>query len=81
MIRLTLLTRHGCHLCDAMRAVVEQVARTHPLTLDEIDIATDRGLERRFGTAIPVLMHGERIVARSRTTRRELLAMLRETGK
>ena len=81
MTRLTLLTRHGCHLCDDMKAVVEQVGRTHPLALDEIDIATDRGLERRFGTAIPVLMHGECVVARYRTTQRELREMLRETGK
>ena len=80
MIRLILLTRHGCHLCDEMKAIVEQVGRTHSVVLDEIDITTDRVLERRFGTAIPVLMHGDRVIARSRTTQRELLELLRKNG-
>ena len=64
-----------------MKAIVEQVGRTHSVVLDEIDITTDRVLEERFGTAIPVLMHGDRIIARSRTTQRELLELLRKNAQ
>lgn len=79
MVRLTLYTRPGCHLCDAMKGVVGEVARTGPerLTLREVDISGDVGLERRFGAEIPVLACGERVVARVRTTRTALLAALR----
>ena len=77
MIRLTLYTRPGCHLCDTMKNVVGEVAREEPVTLREVDVTGDAGLERRFGTEIPVLAHGERVVARVRTTRAALLESLR----
>ena len=77
MIRLTLYTRPGCHLCDTMKNVVDEVAREEPVTLREVDVTGDAGLERRFGTEIPVLAHGERVVARVRTTRAALLESLR----
>ena len=79
MIRLTLYTRPGCHLCDAMKGVVAEIAREgdEQVALREVDISGDVGLERRFGAEIPVLACGERVVARVRTTRAALLASLR----
>ena len=81
MIRLTLYTRPGCHLCDTMKNVVDEVAREEPVTLREVDVTGDAGLERRFGTEVPVLTHGERIVARVRTTRAALLDSLRSVRR
>ena len=81
MIRLTLYTRPGCHLCDTMKNVVGEVAREEPVTLREVDVTSDPGLERRFGTEIPVLAHGERVVARVRTTRAALLESLRSVRR
>ncbi|MCY3845396.1 MAG: glutaredoxin family protein [Acidobacteria bacterium] len=78
-VRLTLLTRAGCHLCDDMKAVAAAAGRTRPLLLDEVDIAADRGLERRFATEIPVLMRGDTVLARGRTTLAALLERLRRT--
>ena len=79
MIRLTLYTRPGCHLCGAMKRVVDEIAReeSEPVTLREVDISGDVDLERRFGTEIPVLACGERVLARVRTTRATLLKSLR----
>ena len=74
MIRLTLLTRDGCRLCDEMKAVVGQVQRFHRLTLTEVDISAQPDLDRRWGTEIPVLLDGGRVIARHRTTVRELAA-------
>ena len=78
MIRLTLYTRPGCHLCDAMKRVVDEIAReqSEPVTLREVDISGDVDLECRFGTEIPVLICGERVLARVRTTRAKLLESL-----
>lgn len=77
MIRLTLYTRPGCHLCDAMKDVVEEAAREEPVTLREVDVSGNVDLERRFGREVPVLARGERVLARVRTTRAALLESLR----
>lgn len=81
MIRLTLYTRPGCHLCDTMKGVVDEISRHEPVTLCEVDISGDTGLERRFGTEIPVLAYGERVLARARTTRAALLESLRTADR
>ena len=78
MIKLTLYTRPGCHLCDTLKAIVVDVARQERITLREIDISGDAGLEHRFGAEIPVLMCGEQLVARVRTNRAALLESLRQ---
>ena len=80
MYRLMLYTRPGCHLCDAMKRIVDDIARDAPVSLREIDITGNAELERRLGIEIPVLAHGERIVARVRTTRTALLDSLRNEG-
>lgn len=77
MIRLTLYTRPGCHLCDAMKDVVEEAAREEPVTLREVDVSGNVDLERRFGREVPVLARGDRVLARVRTTRAALLESLR----
>ena len=77
MIRLTLYTRPGCHLCDAMKDVVEEAAREEPVTLREVDVSGDVDLERRFGREVPVLARGDRVLARVRTTRAALHESLR----
>ena len=77
MFRLTLYTRPGCYLCDAMKRIVDDIARDAPVSLREIDITGNGELERRFGVEIPVLAHGEHVLARVRTTRARLLDALR----
>ena len=76
MIELTLLTRTGCHLCDTMKTVVEQVRLQYPLVLNEIDISTRPDLEREFGNDIPVLLCGDRILARHRISASQLVSAL-----
>lgn len=73
---LTILTRPGCHLCDVMKDVVAEVRTRRPVDLVEVDIASRPDLERRFGAEIPVLLYGERVLARTRTSADRLLAQL-----
>lgn len=77
MLRLTLYTRPGCHLCDAMKSMVDAIARNEPVTLREVDITGNGDLERHFGVEIPVLVHDGQVIARVRTTRAALLESLR----
>ncbi len=76
MIRVSIYSRPGCHLCEEMKAVVHRVAETMPLVLDEIDISDDAQLERLYGTEIPVLMIGGRKVAKYRIGEGELRRIL-----
>ena len=77
MIVLTLYSRPGCHLCEEMKAVIEDVARSVPLRLEEVDISTDASLEQLYGLEIPVLMVEGRKAAKYRVTEDELRRMLR----
>ena len=77
MIALSLYSRPGCHLCDEMKAVIARVARTVPLTLQEIDISGDPGLEERYGLEIPVLEIEGRKAAKYRITEDELTRLLK----
>ncbi|QYJ03771.1 glutaredoxin family protein [Nocardioides panacisoli] len=52
--RITLYTRPGCHLCDDARRVIEDVCAEVGAAYDEVSIADDPDLERRFGHEIPV---------------------------
>ena len=73
---LTLLTRAGCHLCDVMKTVVDRVAATHPLTLRVVDIDTDAALRQKYDTEIPVLLWGDRVLARYRVSASQLVERL-----
>jgi glutaredoxin len=80
MVRLTLYSRPGCHLCEDMKAVVESVvekaARTVPLQLEEIDISGQAELERRYGLEVPVLLVDGKKAAKYRVTVEELLRIV-----
>ena len=62
-IRLTLIGKPGCHLCDDAREVVtcvrEELAATPgapATTLDELSILDDEALRERYAEEIPVLL-------------------------
>ena len=76
MIPLTIYSRPGCHLCDEMKATVARVARTIPLSLEDIDISTDPTLEAQYGVEIPVLLVDGKKAAKYRVTEDELLRIL-----
>ena len=78
MIALTIYSRPGCHLCEEMKAVVERVAgrAQASITIDEIDISTDAGLEQLYGLEIPVLVVDGKKAAKYRVTEAELTRLL-----
>jgi thiol-disulfide isomerase/thioredoxin len=76
VIALTIFSKPGCHLCDEMKAVVNRVAQSIPLRLEEIDISTSRELEERYGLEIPVLMVEGKKAAKYRIGEEELRRVL-----
>ena len=78
VIRLTIYSRPGCHLCDEMKAVVARVERrsARPIAIEEINISTDPDLEARYGVEIPVLFVDGKKAAKYRISEPELTRLL-----
>ncbi|MBM4192033.1 MAG: glutaredoxin family protein [Gammaproteobacteria bacterium] len=56
-VRLTLLTREGCGLCEEFADDLARLATTLTLpTVETLNIDSDPELLRRFGHKIPVLL-------------------------
>ena len=83
MTLLTLYSRPGCHLCDAMKTLVQRVARSSaaPIRIEEIDISTDPDLEARYGVEIPVLLIDGRRAAKYRVTEEALSRLLQHGSR
>ena len=77
---LTLLGQPDCHLCHQMRDVVEQVIAASGGSVVDKDVRADPELRRRYRNDIPVLLLGEREVARHRISAEELRRRLAEMG-
>jgi glutaredoxin len=55
-VRLTLLTRPGCHLCDVAKEAMDRVAARTGEAWTEVDISGDPALEDEYGLQIPVVL-------------------------
>jgi hypothetical protein len=73
-----LLTRAGCHLCDEMALLLDEVLPEHAqsYTLQDID-AAEPALRERFGDVVPVLLRDGQPVAKVRLDRRTLERIVR----
>jgi len=76
LTQLTLYSRPGCHLCDDMKATIDRVARTMPLTVEVVDISSDAALEAAYGLEIPVLLVNGRKAAKYRIGEDDLRRLL-----
>ena len=55
-MRVTLISKPGCHLCEDARAVIEAVTAEFGVQWEELDITTDDELYRRWWEQIPVTL-------------------------
>ena len=78
--RLVLYSRRYCHLCQDMLAAIEPLRVEFGFGLEVVDVDADPELERRFNEAVPVLMHGQRELARWRLDPAALRAYLADIG-
>lgn len=54
--------KQGCHLCDKVRADLEEMREVVEFSLREIDITTDPALHARYRYDVPVvLVNGEEL--------------------
>ena len=76
VIALTLYSRPGCHLCDDMKAVIDRVARSIPISVEIVDISGNPPLESQYGIEIPVLLVDGKKAAKYRVSEEELRRIL-----
>ena len=60
MIELTLYTRPGCHLCEAMAAALAVGPWAGQVRVTEVEVGWSGPLAERHGSHLPVLTLGER---------------------
>lgn len=77
---LTLYSKPGCHLCEDMRSLLEELQEEYGYTIREIDITLNAELFARFRYEIPVLWRDGVEVARGRISDRELVLALTATS-
>jgi len=77
-IELVLYSKPDCHLCDAMKEVIEEVSTQIPLTLSIVDITGVPDLEEKFGLDIPLLFHGENRIGKYRIHKKVLFRKLQK---
>ena len=74
--RATLYAKPGCHLCDDVRAILDDIKDSHPLEIEEIDITGDETLFERYRYEIPVLLVDGKEVGRGRISEQDVLRAL-----
>ena len=55
-VRLTLLTRAGCHLCETAAETLVRIGAEAGLVPETVDVDTDPGLQAEFGDRVPVVL-------------------------
>ena len=75
-MKLTLLVRDYCHLCDDMRADLQPLVAAARATLELIDVDDDPVLEARWGDKVPVLLAGDQELCHHRLDRAALARWL-----
>ncbi len=71
-MKLELLTRPGCHLCEEMAAVLDAVLPGEGLAYATVDVDSRPELRARFGDVVPVLLRDGRPVAKVKLDERRL---------
>lgn len=55
-LKVTIYSRHGCHLCDVMKDQVVQIQNDLEFNIEIIYIDKNIELEEKYGEQVPVIM-------------------------
>lgn len=75
--RYELVTRAGCHLCDKMAVLLDEVLPSLGLSYSLRDVDAEPALRERFTDVVPVLLRDGAPVAKIRVDRRTLDRIVR----
>jgi glutaredoxin len=77
---LTLLSKPGCHLCEDLRALLDDLQPDYGYTIEEVDITTDEDLFMQYRYEIPVLLLEGMELSRGPIDQQHLTAKLRRSA-
>jgi glutaredoxin len=77
VMKVTLYTRRGCHLCDEAKQVIDSVRRHSPFDYEEFDIDSDPKLRQLYNEEVPVIAIDGRKAFKYRLTGRALMEKLK----
>jgi len=61
MVKVEIISRHGCHLCEIAESVVKEVKSEIDFELAISYVDEDKSLNEKYGEEVPVtLINGER---------------------
>lgn len=75
-VRVTLYSKPGCHLCEDVRAVLDDLKDSHHFEIEEIDITRDQVLFERYCYEIPILLYDGEEVGRGRISEQDVRTAL-----
>ncbi len=55
-MRITLITRSGCHLCEVAEQALDRVAAVTGERWTAVDVDSDTELQRDYGDRVPVVL-------------------------
>jgi predicted thioredoxin/glutaredoxin len=76
-VRLVLVTREGCHLCDEALSLLHDLG-LHP---ELADVDADDDLHRLYDFRVPVVLFDGAVVAEGKITSGSLEAALNRSGR
>ena len=76
-VRVVLVTREGCHLCDEALALLRDLGLQPELA----DVDADDELHRLYDFRVPVVLVDGSVVAEGRITREPLETALNRSGR
>ncbi len=80
-IKVRILSKPDCHLCDTAKERIRRVQHLVPFDLEEIDISVDSDLYNRYKERIPVVeIDGEEVFV-YRVSEKILLKRIKERQK
>ncbi len=78
-MRVTLLTREGCHLCEQVEAVVADVCTKGGYGWRAVDVDSDPDLRSEYGEQVPVVLVDGEFLASYRLDASALSAALSDS--
>lgn len=76
-MKLVLVTRQGCHLCDQALELLHELGHDPEL----VDVDSDERLFELYDWRVPVLTRAGQVVAEGRISREQLLRTLGEARR
>ena len=76
VMKVTLYTRRGCHLCDEAKQAIDSARRRRAFDYEEFDIDSDPELRRLYNEEVPVIAIDGRKAFKYRLTAEELMMKL-----